>query len=76
MKSNTSIEMQWIEAWNELYEIIGSCDDVPCLLPDGAIVDVDTCLAWLQDSVYQGYLVSVEAGWVGHRKGVVVSRSS
>jgi hypothetical protein len=49
-------------------------NDFSCLLPDGSIVGVEECKGWLQQSVYEGFLVRVEAGWVGHRQGVVVSR--
>lgn len=75
MESNADIEMRWVDAWNKLYEIIGDCCDVPCQLPDWSVVDIEECKGWLQQSVYEGYQVSMEAGWVGHRKGVVVSRS-
>ena len=75
METNADIEMRWIDAWNELYEIIGSRRDVPCQLPDWSIVDVEECKGWLQRSVYEGYRVRLESGWVGHKKGVVVSRS-
>jgi hypothetical protein len=75
MASNADIEMRWVDAWNALYEIIGRRRGVPCQLPDWSIVDVEECKGWLQRSVYEGYLVQVKAGWVGHKKGVVVSRT-
>jgi hypothetical protein len=75
MASKPDIEMQWVDAWNDVYDIIRGHQDVPCLLPDWSIVTVDECLGWLQESVYQGYSVSVEEGWVGHRRGVVAQRS-
>jgi hypothetical protein len=74
MASKADIEMRWVDAWNELYEIVGSRHDLPCQLPDWSVVDVEECKGWLQQSVYEGYLVRVEAGWVGHRKGIIVSR--
>ena len=75
MASNADIEMRWVDAWNDLYEIVGDRRGVPCQLPDWSVVDVDECKSWLQKSVYDGYLVQVKAGWVGHKKGVLVSRS-
>jgi hypothetical protein len=76
MASNTDVEMRWVTAWDLLLELVGSRRDVlPCQLPDGRIVGVEECKAWLQSSVYKGYLVRVEAGWVGHQKGVLVSRT-
>jgi hypothetical protein len=47
---------------------------IPCQLPDWSVVTLDDCLTWLQDSVYLGYRVRVEAGWVGHRRGIIVNR--
>ena len=75
LNSNADIEMRWVDAWNDLYEIVGGQLDVPCQLPDFSVVDVEECKGCLQDLVYKGYLVRVSAGWVGHRKGVVVSSS-
>jgi hypothetical protein len=75
MASNTDIEMRWVDAWNEVYDIVRDQRDVPCLLPDWSIVSVDECLGWLQESVYQGIAVRVEEGWVGHRLGVIVRRA-
>ncbi|MEZ6056227.1 MAG: hypothetical protein R3C01_05940 [Planctomycetaceae bacterium] len=75
MTTNPELEMRWIKAWSELHDIIGERRSVACLLPNWTVVEVEECKAWLQDSVYAGYLVEVKADWVGHVKGVVVSRS-
>ena len=75
MVSNADIESRWIDAWNALADIVRDRRNVPCMLPDFSIVDVETCQGWLQDSVYGGYLVSVTPGWVGHLRGVIASRS-
>jgi hypothetical protein len=74
MTTNTEIEERWIDAWNDLYDIVGVERQVNCLLPDGSVVDLETCQGWLQDSAYQGYCLKVEAGWVLGRQGVWVSR--
>ena len=54
MTTNADIEMRWVEAWNEAYEIAGQQRDIPCQLPDWTVVTLDDCLAWLQNSVYAG----------------------
>jgi hypothetical protein len=72
--SNAEIEQRWIDAWNDVDDIVGDERARPCLLPDGSVVTVDDCLGWLQNSVYDGYLVRVEADWVGHRRGVIAHR--
>lgn len=74
MASNTEIEMRWIDAWNALYELLGNRRGVSCLLPDGRIVDIEACEGWLQESVYQGFEVKVEAGFIAGKKGVHASR--
>ena len=74
MTANADIEMRWIEAWNEVYAIAQQQRDIPCQLPDWTVVPLDDCLAWLQTSVYAGYSVRVESGWVGHRRGIIVNR--
>ena len=74
MASNSDIEMCWVEAWSDLYELLKQRSDVKCLLPDGRVVDIEQCKGWLQDSAYQGWHVKVEAGWVLDKQGIVASR--
>jgi hypothetical protein len=74
MASNTEIEMRWIDAWNDLFDLVGDRRQVNCLLPDGSVVDIATCQGWLQTSAYAGYCLKVEAGWVNGDRGVIASR--
>lgn len=74
--SNADIEMRWVDAWNALYDLVGKRRDAPCLLPDGVVVDVERGKAWLQDSVYEGYQVTVQPGHVLGRPGVILLRST
>lgn len=74
MTNNTEIEERWVEAWNNLFDIVGERWQVNCLLPDGAIVDIETCKGWLQESAYQGYCLRVEEGWIKGKYGIVVLR--
>ncbi|AMV28910.1 hypothetical protein VT84_31240 [Gemmata sp. SH-PL17] len=74
MATNTEIEMRWIDAWNDLYDLVGSRHGVKCQLADSTVVDVEACKGWLRDSVYEGYHVRVETGWVLGRPGVIASR--
>ncbi|WP_156514671.1 hypothetical protein [Planctomyces sp. SH-PL14] len=73
--SNAEIEMRWVDAWEAVHDIVGDRRDVPVLLPDYSVVTVPELLGWLQDSVYLGYAVRVEAGWVGHRQGLIAHRT-
>ena len=72
---DANVEMRWVDAWEAVYDIVGDRRDVPVLLPDHSVVTVQELLGWLQDSVYLGYAVRVEAGWVGHRRGIVAGRT-
>jgi hypothetical protein len=74
MTSNSEVEMRWINAWSDLYELVGERSSVACLLADGQVVDIETCKGWLQKSVYQGWEVKVEAGSVSGTVGVIASR--
>ena len=74
MISNTELEERWIDALNDLYDIIGERWQVSCLLPDGSVVNVETCQGWLQESAYEGYCLKVEAGWVLGKQGILVAR--
>lgn len=74
MVSKSEVEMRWIEAWSDLFEIAADRSDVQCLLPDGQVVDLEPCKGWLQDAVYDGFLVGVQRGWVLGRQGAVISK--
>ncbi len=74
MATNTEIEMRWIDAWNDLYDLVLPRHGVKCLLADFTVVDVEACKIWLRDSVYEGYHVRVETGWVLGSPGVIASR--
>ncbi len=74
MASNTELEMRWIEAWSDLYELIEQQRNVKCLLPDGRVVDIEECKGWLQDSAYQGWHIKVEAAWVVGKLCIVATR--
>ena len=74
MVSNSDIEMRWVDAWNDLYDIAADRIDFQCLLPNGEVVDINTCKERLQDAVYQGLLVEVRSGWVLGRQGAIVCK--
>jgi hypothetical protein len=73
MASNAEIEMRWVNAWDDLYELIQDRADTKCQLPDLSIVSVDACRVWLQEMVYAGYLVRVEKGWIQGSPGIFAS---
>ena len=76
MVSNAEIEMRWVKAWNAFYDIAADRTDFPCLLPDGKVVDINTCKAWLQDAIYKESLVQVRSGWgLGQRSAIVCKLS-
>ena len=74
MTTHTELEMRWINAWNDLYDILAQRSPEMCQLPDGSVVDIEACKGWLQDSVYEGFLVKVESGWVQGKPGVIVHK--
>ncbi len=74
MASSSELEDRWIDAWSDLFEIVGERWNVQCQLPDGRVVSVEACQGWLQDSAYDDWQVKVEPGWVLGKQGVVASR--
>ena len=74
MAIEDDIEQRWIEAWNDVYEIVGERWDMQCQLPDGQILDAEACRGWLQEMVYAGWFVKVERGWVLGKQGMIVSQ--
>jgi hypothetical protein len=76
MTSNVELEERWIVAWNDLFDLVAPEDQgqVNCLLPDGSIVDFETCQGYLQDSAYADYHLKVAAAWIQGKSGVAVDR--
>lgn len=75
MTSNAEIEMRWVQAWSDLYEIVGKSSDIPrIMLPDGQFVDMEACKGWLQESVYQGWFVKVDERQDKGKRVFVASR--
>jgi hypothetical protein len=64
----------WVEAWNDLYDIIGGREDFPCVLPDYTCVTPEECRGWLHRSAHGGFDVQVARGWWQGRHAAVVSR--
>jgi hypothetical protein len=75
MARNAEIEVRWVNAWSELFELIKGRHGIRCQLPDFSVVTVQECQAWLQESVYAGYFVQVELGWIQGRPGIIASRN-
>jgi hypothetical protein len=75
MTSNADLEQRWIDAWNDLYDIVGSRTDVRCMLPDGTVVDVEGCKNWLQEQAYDGWEIAVQELKFDGRLEVAASRS-
>ena len=74
-RSNAEIEMMWIDMWEQLYAIVGTHNDYPCVLPDYSVVDVDGCTGWLQDTIYKGANPHIAKGWWKGHPAVIVSCS-
>lgn len=72
--NNTEIEMEWIDAWNDLSELAGDRYDVVYLLPDWKEITLKECQGWLQTSAYQGYKLSVGEVYYQGKKALQVSR--
>jgi hypothetical protein len=74
MTASTEIEERWIQAWNDLFDLVGKRLQVDCLLPDRSVVDIETCQGWLEDSAYEDYYLKVAEAWVKGKRGIAVAR--
>jgi hypothetical protein len=72
---NEEVETLWVEAWDALLSLSKNTHDFVCMLPDGSVVGVEEGLGWLQQSVYEGYFVSVAPKHLFGRPGALLSRS-
>jgi hypothetical protein len=76
MASNAETEMRWVNAWDALFGLLNDHPCAKCRLPDDSIVSVQECQRWLQESVYAGYEVHIQLGWIQGRRGIIVSRQA
>ncbi len=74
MMNNLSKELEWIEAWNDLDELIGEEWNLIFLQPDWTEMDLEDCKGWLQDSAYQGYHIGVKQVWYKGKLAIQVYR--
>jgi len=74
-RSNDETEMVWVDAWNDLLDLVGDRRDVACLLPDHTVVTVEQCKGWLQDSAYSGYSLTLTETYYEGRKAISANRS-
>ncbi len=54
-KSNLEQEMVWINAWNDLCDLITLHPDAYILLSDYKVVSEDEAQGWIQDAAYDDY---------------------
>jgi hypothetical protein len=78
--ATADLEARWVDARNDLYANVSDRPDGACQLPDWSLLDIEACKACLQESVVDGYHVSVEAGRAGpssrgHRASLAVGRT-
>lgn len=45
--------------WGDIRRLAGNRDEAECRLSDGRVTDLDTCWQWLNESVHQGWAVTV-----------------
>ena len=74
MATNSDTEMQWVDAWNDLDSITGGSPVFRCMLDDFTEMNAETLKGWLQDSVYSGWHVKVEARLVYGKPFAFASR--
>jgi hypothetical protein len=74
--TKAEVEQAWIDAWNELYALLGARTNVVFLLPDWQPASLEECQGFLQSSVYNGYHVHVAEVWYKGDKAIQVSRTA
>ena len=67
--------MVWVNAWNDLLDLVGDRHDVACVLPDGTVMTVEQCKGWLQDSAYCGYSLSLNETFHKGCKAIAANRA-
>jgi hypothetical protein len=65
--------MLWVDAWAELFAILGKRTDFPCVLPDYREAAVEECKGWLQYETYKGAVPHVTKGWWKGRPAAIAS---
>jgi hypothetical protein len=65
-------EQIWIDAWNDLYDLLKDKDNIKLLLPDWSEVSLDEMQGWIQQTAYENKLVRFDRVWYKGQKALQV----
>ncbi len=71
--SNSEQEMVWVDAWNDLYELIGKFPEGCILLPEFQEATKEEAKGWIQDSVYKGNRIEFKVDYFKGKESIYIN---
>lgn len=71
--SNSEQEMIWVEAWNDLSDIIKKYPDGYILLPEYRITDMNGAEEWIQKKAYENNLIQFSIVLYKGKESIIIS---
>ncbi len=70
----SEIENIWIEAWNKLYDILNENPQIKFTFDEINEVSMDECQAYIQNTVYSGFMINFNYTYLKGKKAYKVSK--
>jgi len=74
--NNAEQEGVWIDAWNDLSDLLDEYPKAYILLPDYKIVNREEAEGWIQDAAYGSNRIKFEIIWFKGKRSVFLSKIS
>lgn len=72
--SNTEQETIWINAWNEIHELVLRLPDSYILLPEFQEVTCEDAKSWIQDRAYESYKIKFSIDFYKGKKSIFINK--
>ncbi len=72
--SNLEQEEIWIEAWNDLYDLIEKHPEGYILIPEYRQVSVEEAKGWVQDTAYSSQRICFSIDYYKGKKSIFIKK--
>ncbi|MDE1461030.1 hypothetical protein [Spartinivicinus poritis] len=73
--SNTEKEMVWVEAWNDLYDLIEKYPGGYILLPDYIETNKESAEGWIQNAAYESNRIVFNIEYFKGKKSIFINKT-
>ena len=74
--SNLAQEDIWLDAWDDLYDLIKKYPKGYILIPEYTEVDLDTAQGWIQDAAYDSNRIIFSVTYFKGRESILINKAA